>query len=190
MKKIIAVILSIMMTFSLILTGCLFVINYVVLNADFYTNIIDKNGVYSEIYNDINSQIKNELIKNNVVVTDNYNFISEEECKNLINQNLENVFSYLKGTSNNVSKLDLAQYEKNANIYIDNYLNENGIVSNNLINSVKENLNNSVSNIIRNNVDVMFINRIVSSSMFSKVRVITTIFYRYLIYACIATDIF
>ena len=34
MKTIIAVILSIMMTFSLILTGCLFVINYVVLNLD------------------------------------------------------------------------------------------------------------------------------------------------------------
>lgn len=190
MKKIIAVILSIVMTFSLIFTSCLVVFKCGILNADFYINIATKKNIYSNISDSINSQIKDELIKNNIVIDESQSFITEEECKEIVNDNFKNIFSYMNGKSNNINELDLSQFLVHVDAYVEKYLNENNIEKSKLTNDVKDNLNNKITKILKNNLDIMLLSKIVQSNMFSKFKSVISIVNSYLLYACLFIDVF
>ena len=189
-QKFISFIISILLMLSIIVSILSLSVNFIILKPNTYYNVLEKKNIYNEIYNVVNDNISYALTLSNLSQDINKDIISEDEVKAEVESFVGEIIKYLRTGINNISKVNIDIYMERFDKNLNEFFKNNSIVITDEVKAEINTLENDVKQIIQNELQIVNVDVINDSAIFSKVTKITSLFAAKLYFAPIIFVLF
>ena len=183
-------IISILLMLSIIVSILSLSVNFIILKPNTYYNVLEKKNIYNEIYNVVNDNISYALTLSNLSQDINKDIISEDEVKAEVESFVGEIIKYLRTGINNISKVNIDIYMERFDKNLNEFFKNNSIVITDEVKAEINTLENDVKQIIQNELQIVNVDVINDSAIFSKVTKITSLFAAKLYFAPIIFVLF
>lgn len=174
-KNILAFIVSLLLMFVLLITSLTMFFRGSILNPQTYIDVVEKHGIYDEIYENIYSNIKYLLLTNNIPENTLDGVINKDEVIQITNDFIYYTVGYMKNEQNEIPAVKMEIYQSRVDNAMKDYLLENSIYLND---EFKNNLNefkSTIYNIIKSDLELININELSKSSAMKAVAKISSV---------------
>ncbi len=132
MKKphiyLISVLLTVLLIFSLLVTGCLFLLRFKGLDTDTALRIAQEKNLAEKVHISLTQKFTDLENATGIPLSVYENSITTEKCDTMINESIRNGFGYLNGRNADVSvSFDYSVLETDMRAFLSAYAEEHGI---------------------------------------------------------------
>lgn len=174
-KNIISFMISIMLMFLIVATSFTLFFKATILNPKTYINVIEKNNIYTNVYESIYSNIDYLLLTNNMPEDTLDGVISEGEIKKIVDDYIYYVVGFMKNENLEIPAINMESYESRVNEKIDDFLyNHSEYINDDFRYSIQD-MNNTILNMIKNDLQVINLNQLSKSSAIKAIAKISNI---------------
>lgn len=164
MKNIIAFIISIMLMFVLLLTSTTLFFRGSILNPQTYTNVLDKDKIYDDIYEHIYSNIDYLLLVNNMPEGMLDGIITKDDIIQSVNDGVYYTVGFMKNEQLEIPTVYMKEYEERLDRKINKFLAENSMYLNEDFKNSLAEFKSTVLSIIKSDLELINLNEVSKSS--------------------------
>lgn len=164
-KLISSFIIGTLLMFSIIISVLSMFTKFILLNPDKYINVLEKNSIYTQMYDFLDGNLEYALAINSIDISVKDGVITEDELKLEVNSFIRSFFNYFTTGVNEFKEVDIDKYISRFNENLDNYIKENSIFLNDNAKRELESLKVEISQIIKSELELLNKDIIVNSSV-------------------------
>lgn len=162
-KNISAFVVSLLLMFVLLVSSVTMFFRGSVLNPQTYIKVMEKHGIYDEIYNNIYSNINYLLLTNNIEEKTLDGLVSKDEIIQITNDFIYYTVGYMKNEHNEVPAVDMDIYKSRIDSAMSTYLKEKDMYLNDEFKSTLNDFKDTVLSIIKSDLELININELSKS---------------------------
>lgn len=174
-KNVGAFIISLMLMFVLLLTSLTMFFRGSILNPQTYIGVVEKHGIYDEIYENIYSNIRYLLLTNNIEENTLDGVINKDEVIQITNDFIYYTVGYMKNEQNEIPSVNMDIYQSRVDNAMKDFLLENSIYLNDEFKNNLDEFKITILNIIKSDLELININELSKSSAMKAVAKISSV---------------
>lgn len=166
-KKFITILVSITLMF-IIMGLCLLSSLPTFMNPSTYLNVMEQVGIYQMIQENIQNSLDDLMLINNIDRQTMNQFITIHEVKEMVNEDVYNLFMWLDGTGSQIEALNLTTYESRFDERLATFFRDNHYYLDDEQKQDVASIKQAMLQIINGNIRVLKLEEITSISMLNK----------------------
>lgn len=166
-KKIITILVSITLMF-IIMGLCLLSSLPTFMNPSTYLNVMEQVGIYQMIQENIQNSLDDLMLINNIDRQTMNQFITIHEVKEMVNEDVYNLFMWLDGTGSQIEALNLTTYESRFDERLATFFRDNHYYLDDEQKQDVASMKQAMLQIINGNIRVLKLEEITRISMLNK----------------------
>lgn len=174
-KSVVAFFISLLIMFSIILVSGLAFFKSVVLNDGTYLKVLEREGTYDKIYNNINENIEYLLVSNNIPSDTLNGMITKDEVVETINYYIFYTVGYMKKEQGEIVELDMSSYRDRVDEKMNKFIRDNNLYGDTALLTHLDQFKQTVLDIIESDLQLVNLNEMSKSSLMMRVASLSSI---------------